>query len=193
MLRHSRPPPFSMHSSARKVPRPTCIAACIVTVSPQGHQPIVEALLSASAHVDAASSTGCTSLMAASQNGHAKVAYLLVAAKAEPNTAKHNGGTALIGIHTDLALCCALCCHLKSSSVHLSQAAMVVGASQQGHRDVVDVLIRAHANVNYEAPPNGGTALFVGAQNGHLAVVNRLLSAGAKAPASISLQAPRRW
>lgn len=51
-------------------------------------------------------------------------------------------------------------------------------AAQEGHTEVVNVLLAAKADVNAKKN-DGGTALMAAAVNGHLPVVERLLAAGA--------------
>ncbi|CAI8043476.1 Ankyrin repeat domain-containing protein 29, partial [Geodia barretti] len=52
-------------------------------------------------------------------------------------------------------------------------------ASQDGHSDVVDILLEAGADVHQATTENGDVPLGIAAQNGHTETVQRLLEAGA--------------
>ena len=51
-------------------------------------------------------------------------------------------------------------------------------AAEEGHVQCVDILIEAGAHVNYARGKDGGTALYMASQNGHIDVVRSLLAAG---------------
>ena len=52
-------------------------------------------------------------------------------------------------------------------------------ASQEGHLEIVDVLVAAGALVNWARKEDGGTALIIASNNGHHGVIRRLIRAGA--------------
>ena len=55
----------------------------------------------------------------------------------------------------------------------------LIKAAQQGHVQVVDVLIAAGAQLDYARPKDGGTVLYIACQLGLIDVVRSLLAAGA--------------
>ncbi|CAI8051151.1 Ankyrin repeat and KH domain-containing protein CBG24701, partial [Geodia barretti] len=52
-------------------------------------------------------------------------------------------------------------------------------ASQEGHSDVVDILLEAGADVHQATTKSGAVPLGIAAQQGHTETVQRLLKAGA--------------
>ena len=54
-------------------------------------------------------------------------------------------------------------------------------ASQEGHIDIVKVLLKAGGNVNQAQTTDGCTPLYIASHNGHLATVKVLIKAGGNA------------
>ena len=52
-------------------------------------------------------------------------------------------------------------------------------ASQNGHFQVVELLLKEHADINHQQMKNGWTALMIAGQNSHFQVVELLLKENA--------------
>ena len=145
--------------------------------------------------------SGCTPLMAAVFRAQFAMIDALIVAGVRVNAVMADGNSALsiacsFGSnkeHQDLARQAGMTC--ESASLRLVNTLIAAGAnvnhvassngaspldqaSQEDHPSVVDVLIKAGADVNH-ARPDGATALMVASQKGFVEIVRVLLAAGA--------------
>lgn len=113
--------------------------------------PIISALLTAGANVNAASTDGRTALFAATMAGNVDTVTLLLRNGAQVNSTMRDGRRCL-----DLA-------------------------ALTGHADVIQQLVRAGASVNAltQGVRGGATALFMAVSRGHFEAVKALLELGA--------------
>ena len=125
----------------------------LLQAAQQGHDAIVNALLSAGADASIVNEeNGTFPLLQAAQNGHDAIVNALLSAGADANTVNEENGT-----------------------FPLLQAA------QNGHDAIVNALLSAGADANTIDKQDGTFPLLMAAQEGHDAIVNALLSAGADA------------
>ena len=145
--------------------------------SANGNAAIVSALLARGATADAASETGVTPLMEAARGGHAAVVRVLLQHGADPNVREgERDQTALMWAaargRTDVVT--ALLDH--GATIHArSRVRAVTVMLDQGPRRAV----KTSAADAKQIDAGGRTALLFAAQEGHAAVVTRLLAAGA--------------
>ncbi|RBA12849.1 hypothetical protein FPRO05_14071 [Fusarium proliferatum] len=175
-----------------------CINRALQVASEGGHIQIVERLLEAGAHVNAAVAGygGRTALQAASAGGHIQVVERLLEAGAHVNAAAATirGQTALQaaseGGHIQVVE------RILEAGAHVNAAATATiggrtalqAASEGGHIQVVERLLEAGAHVNAAAAGDGGrTALQAASEGGHIQVVERLLEAGAHVNAATAM------
>ena len=103
-------------------------------------------------------------------SGPISAVELLLAVGANPNQQLPSGDTAIITATNDT--------NPSGSMAKSDGSTPLMIASQNGHKDTVDLLIDAKADVNVQNN-NGATALYVASQNGHSEVVSILLKANA--------------
>lgn len=148
--------------------------------SREGHEAVVEVLLSAGAAVDKPRDTGMTPLYAASFGGHIAVVRRLLAARAEPSSQSAHGITPLhVASHNGHkeVMTALLAAGAAVNHPHPDRAAVLHFAAQQGHSDVVSALLEAGAKVNQCC--RGFTALHIAIHIGHAEVAKVLCSHGA--------------
>jgi ankyrin repeat protein len=148
--------------------------------SREGHEAVVELLLSAGATVDKARDTGMTPLYAACFSGHLAVVRRLLAAGAGPSSQSDHGITPLhVASHNGHkeVMTALLAAGAAVNHPYPDRAAVLHFAAQQGHSDVVSALLDAGAKVNQCC--RGFTALHVAVHIGHTEVAKMLCSHGA--------------
>lgn len=128
----------------------------------RGYAPVVELLLKKRADPNINDSEGLTPLIMAARNGNTKITQLLLANQAEPNRAEvadvpGEGG----------------------SSFRATGMTALIYASRAGHKEIVNMLIKAGANVNAMSE-TGETAMKEAVSNGHNNIVDLLKVAGAQ-------------
>ena len=122
--------------------------SCLVLAVRNNDITLLTFLLNIRTCPDATDGEGWTALMRGSFSGRDKAVSLrLVDAKADPNTQRRDG---VIGV----------------TALYL--------AAQNGHSDVVDILLKAKANPNHHLADDGTTPLDIARQNGHSNVVSTL-------------------
>ena len=158
---------------------------------------IVRALIAAKADVNAANKYGVTPLLDASRTGDAEVMGVLLKAGADAKRAHPDGETPLMataragsvpGVRALLEQQVDV-----NATENLQKTTALMRAAAEGHTDIVDLLLKAGADVNKQAhvtslatrtinsdhPTGGFTALMWAARNGHEATVQRLAAGGA--------------
>jgi uncharacterized protein len=121
----------------------------VADAAARGDREAVKSLLKQAADVNAAQGDGMTALHWAAMNGDLELAQMLIFAGANVRA------TTRLGTYTPLYL-----------------------ASQQGHGNVIEALVKAGADVK-SATPNGTTPLMVAAASGEVDAVRALIEAGA--------------
>ena len=125
----------------------------LLAAAARGQRVIVEALLEAGADPDLADKTGQTALVKAAAGGHDEVVASLLRLGASPDLADRESWTAL-----------------------MHAAAHSTSGSVGSIRD----LVRAGAQLDRRAGPDGLTALMISAQKGNALATDELLRAGAR-------------
>ena len=153
---------------------------CIATYN--GHAAVVKCLLDAGANPEIPYQ-GCTPLFMAEQKGYHEIVQLL-------NAAQVNGRRKLRALIEEqarnllLASYCGLidrvstCVEPWNVNVTVDGITALYFASQQGHEEVVALLLSKGADPEKVCAANGKTPLFIACQMGHLGVVYRLLLHG---------------
>ena len=150
-----------------------------------GHESIVRLLLTRGASLDMKCRIGWTPLMFAAYYSHLSIVILLAQNKANINSSNLMGATPLI--------CACRCGNLNVCSVLLDNGARteqdsenfnqyattpLITAAQHGHHQVVKLLIEHEADINFQHPVTGWTALMIASLNGHLDIVRMLVESG---------------
>lgn len=136
--------------------------------------------------------SGWTPIMYAAYYGHLNIVTLLVHNKANVNALNKRLATPLT--------CAARCGHQSVLEFLLENGAMcdpviqvgdvmqtvfvtpLMAAAQHGHIQIVSLLVQYQANVDYQNPDTGYTALMLAAINDHLDIVELLISTGCANP-----------
>ena len=134
-------------------------------------------LLSAKASVDHQTNDGSTTLLLASFFDHREVGRLLLSANASVDKAKKDGMTPLCYASRDGRTEMASVLLAANASVDLKTPPLVLGC-QEGHLDVVELLLSAGAGLN-ERAENGTTGFVTATVYNHLSIVRELLQQGA--------------
>ena len=160
------------------------------------HPEMARLLIAAGAQVDQANDYGITPLLHASRVGDAAMVDLLLEAGADPARAHPEGETPLMAAARAGSVPAARLLLTRGAAVNAAdafqQATALMWAAAEGHREVVDLLLEAGADLNLQAhvnplterhnadfPTGGFTALMFAARNGDEAIVRRLAAAGA--------------
>lgn len=168
----------------------------LIVASWNGHDAVVDILLSAQPNINAKEGTfGNTPLIAAAWRGHKKIVDKLILAGAEKELQDNRGNTALLVAagrnHVEIVTALLSAKADLEIKNHNGDTALLVAAIE-GNHTIVGELITAHANI--EAKNNNeNTALILASGRGltgivskypnpskeHLKIVNTLLSSGA--------------
>ena len=144
----------------------------------KGHCDVVELLLERNANIEYHNKEGLTPLMLAAREGHADVAQKLLERMSDVEHRNEDGCTALI--------MAAFAGHVKVAAMLLDHGAKInvesdsnkdsplTFACQNGHCDVVELLLKRNANIEYRNK-EGLTPLMLAALRGHTDVVQKLL------------------
>ena len=143
---------------------------------------VVDLLLRAGADVNAAEGQGVTPLALACENASAAMVAKLLSAGANPNAAQTNGLSPLtIAARTgNLDIVKALLAHgaRVNAAIPSTGQTALMWAAAEGHRDVMQELIKAGADVR--APSTiGFTPLLFATRNGDIEAAKILIAAGA--------------
>lgn len=147
-----------------------------------GDIPEVRRLLEAGVDIDSAKDNEATPLILASRGGNVEIARLLLDAGANANANPFK-----YALHRDWEVTytpAALLPVIRQSEI-IYDAAALHAASQNGHAEIVRLLLAAGADVNAKGDDEV-TALHAASQNGHVEIVKLLLAAGADVDAEIS-------
>jgi uncharacterized protein len=142
----------------------------------------VRTLLASRADVNARSGDGSTPLLWAAHNSDIEIARALIAAGADVNAANRYGVSALLDASRtgDAVMMSAL---LKAGAdplrAHPGGETALMAASRSGSVPAVKVLLETKVDVNAAEKVQKTTALMLAAAEGHTAVVDLLLKAGA--------------
>jgi uncharacterized protein len=157
---------------------------------------IARMLIAAKAAVNVANDYGITPLLEASKTGDAAMMELLLQAGANPSLAHPEGQTPLLaaarsGIAPAVRLLVARGVDVNAAETY-QQTTPLMWAAAENHLDVVDLLIKAGADVNRQAhvtsvkdrknadhPTGGFTPLMWAARAGNETMVRRLVARGA--------------
>lgn len=163
--------------------------------SNSGHE-IARALIKAGASVDTSNDYGITPLLHASRIGDAAMVDLLLQSGANPSRAHPEGETPLMasaraGSVSAVRLLLARGVDVNAAET-FQQTTALMWATAEGHRDVVDLLLEAGADLNRQShvtslsqrhnadhPSGGFTALMFAARNGNEEMVRQLVARGA--------------
>ena len=143
-----------------------------------GHERVVEYLLTHGAEVNAADKNGLTPLLIAAQNDHERVVEYLLTHGAEINAADKNGMTPLyIAAQNghERVVEYLLTHGAKINAIDKNGITPLWMATLNGHERTIEYLLEYKAEVNV-ATNNGTTPLMVAALNGHEDVVEYLLA-----------------
>jgi uncharacterized protein len=157
---------------------------------------IARTLIAAKAAVDVANDFGVTPLLHASRIGDATMVDVLLRAGANPSHAHPEGETPLMAASRAGSVAAVRALLARGADVNAAETfqntTALMWAANEGHIDVVDVLIEAGAAINRQAhvtalndrhnadhPTGGFTALMWAARNGNEALVRRLVARGA--------------
>jgi len=167
----------------------------LTVAAAENQQSILKLLLSQGANVNAQSKDGTTALMNAAMYGNLEVARLLLESGSKVDLKKDDGETALVGAvqYGRLAMVELLLSKGSDANAVTSGAANdgrgttpLMFAAMHGLRgaqgdwnQIVSALLKHGATTNM-ARANGDTALTIAQWNGHGAIVNLLLNAGAR-------------
>ena len=156
---------------------PLWCAAC------NGHIDTVRILLEASASLDLKITTGETPLFMATQHGHTDVIEILLDSGASPNICADDGASPLLmaaqkGNINDVRL-------LVNAAADLELATEMQGtplsiAIRNNYANTAMFLMESGADVNFILEDDGSTPLYLSVENNNLALVKKLLKAGAK-------------
>ena len=167
----------------------------LILAAKEGHVAAVQVLLRMGARVNAPMPDGSTALHVAAAGGCLQLVQLLLSHGAAVNAARCDGWTAL-HVAADAGQAVVVQQLVGSGAAVNAEARPESGSSgcargckplhlavEQGHREVVVLLLQARADVNAAAGAMQCTALHVAAGRGHGEVVEQLLAAGADAEA----------
>ncbi|KAI5843055.1 hypothetical protein DFP73DRAFT_479516, partial [Morchella snyderi] len=163
--------------------------SALQAASGNGHRELVEYLLTCASpwsdvNCPAAVPFGCTALQAASQGGHADVVKLLLANGASvdvvpaPNLDHCVEFRRWLNMDISVEVTAHGYQYIPAHRLHQTRVGVsaLCAAATNGHEKVVQILLRAQAEVNMM---NHGTALQAAAAAGHLRVVKKLRRRGA--------------
>ncbi len=155
----------------------------LLHASQKGHYDEVKLLLESGQDVNTSDYNGDTALLEASLNGHCDVVRLLLEKGADVNLAAPDGKTALVqacylGYIGTAKVLLDFEANVNSTENKYGCSSLVF-ASQNGHGDVVKLLVERGANVNL-ATASGWTALMLASKHGHYGIVKLLLEVGAE-------------
>ena len=149
----------------------------------KSHPEVVQVLIDAGADMEAKNEKGRSPLLVASAFGKLDAVKLLVEAGAKVCATDSQGDTCLILAanfgHTDIVRYLA---GLKEVDVNYhgrNNDTALHSAVDDGHRDVVEVLVDAGADIEAQ-DSTGDTPLHVAGEKGELAILKMLLKAGAR-------------
>ena len=154
----------------------------IVTAAKNDDLQAVRAQLAKRTNVNEVARDGSTALLWAVYNGNVEMTRALLAAGAPVNSPNHYGITPLLQASRsgDAALIGML---IKAgadvAAAHPDGETPLMAASRTGRMDAVKLLLETGANANVADAYQQETALMWAAAEGHAAVVNELLKAGA--------------
>jgi cytohesin len=154
----------------------------LIAAAKDGDLTAVRALIAKQADVNDAARDGSTALLWAVYNSDADMVQALVAAGARVDAPNHFGVTPLLQASRtgDAAMIGALLrAGADVSLAHPDGEAPLMAAARTGRLDAVRMLLEGSANVNAADTYQEQTALMRAASEGHAAVVEALLQAGA--------------
>lgn len=159
-------------------------SALLVESAREGDLPGVTRALEQGADIETTEPIGgLTPLIIASNNGFTEIAVYLIDAGADVNAKSRQGITPLIAAamngHADMvALLATKITNLDQLSEMQYQSNALHLAARDGHTAVIEVLLKAGADVN-ALEGTDSTALMYAAYNGHLEAVELLIEQGA--------------
>jgi ankyrin repeat protein len=163
----------------------------------QSSPELVQLLLKAGADVNAANSFGITPLLQAARYGDAATMTVLLKAGADIKKAEREGETPLMAAARAGGVAAVKLLVEHGADVNaresLQDETALMWATSEGHLDVVDALLKAHADPNLKArlselskrstrtdfPSGGFTAVMWAVRDGNEAIVRRLVEGGA--------------
>ena len=160
----------------------TAQSSPLILASHNGYTEIVKLLLEAGADVNHKSFDGATALILASRNGHTEVVKLLLEAGANVNATLSTARNYYSRIRPNVADIMSLPARERNLHEYLKkmgESTPLILASQNGHTEIVKLLLEADAKVNV-ATSNDATALILAMQNGHKEIARLLKEYGAK-------------
>lgn len=150
----------------------------------EGKTEVMNMLLAKGADAGNVRMDGITALMTTSVNGHADAVKILIEKGADPTVSDGDGLTPLMNAAENGTVACLEALAAGADKDYLNSfsktgfTALII-ASAHGHKEAVEFLVNAGADVNAVHDDNQVTALMYAAASGHIEVMKTLLAKGA--------------